>query len=219
MPGVFQHWRVERRFAGFGSNQPMRINVQMPASQSTLTSVTDPVDLKWDGTHLYVLSGSGAAIYEFATNGGTIRSLGGLGSNPSGFDVDGAGNVYVAVKGGNQSGNSSRQMTRSRLTRTLALAAALARRTARREPTPASSTRRMTWRCRRMAERFRYRIRGITGFSNFRRQMARSLPLSVQPGQRLGQFNTPKGLTYDSCGTLYIVDSGNNRVVLAQGIR
>src|SRR6202041_4152452 len=33
----------------------------------------------------------------------------------------------------------------------------------------------------------------------------------------VGQFNTPKGLTYDSIGTLYIVDSGNNRIVMAQG--
>jgi hypothetical protein len=30
-----------------------------------------------------------------------------------------------------------------------------------------------------------------------------------------GQFNTPKGLAYDSEGHLYVVDSGNNRVCLA----
>ena len=35
-------------------------------------------------------------------------------------------------------------------------------------------------------------------------------------GNAVGQFNTPKGLTYDSVGNLYIVDSGNNRVVLAR---
>ena len=36
-------------------------------------------------------------------------------------------------------------------------------------------------------------------------------------GTNVGQFNTPKGLAYDSTGTLYVMDSGNNRVVLAQG--
>jgi hypothetical protein len=35
-------------------------------------------------------------------------------------------------------------------------------------------------------------------------------------GSDVGQFNAPKGLTYDSYGTLYIVDSGNDRIVLAQ---
>jgi DNA-binding beta-propeller fold protein YncE len=36
-------------------------------------------------------------------------------------------------------------------------------------------------------------------------------------GSDVGQFNTSKGLTYDALGTLYIVDSGNSRIVLAQG--
>jgi DNA-binding beta-propeller fold protein YncE len=36
-------------------------------------------------------------------------------------------------------------------------------------------------------------------------------------GSAVGQFNTPKGLTYDALGTLYIVDSGNNRLVLVEG--
>jgi DNA-binding beta-propeller fold protein YncE len=38
-----------------------------------------------------------------------------------------------------------------------------------------------------------------------------------QPGSGVGQFNTPKGLVYDGVGKLYVVDSGNNRVVLAYG--
>jgi sugar lactone lactonase YvrE len=36
-------------------------------------------------------------------------------------------------------------------------------------------------------------------------------------GTNIGQFNSPKGLTYDSVGTLYVVDSGNNQIALAQG--
>ena len=34
-------------------------------------------------------------------------------------------------------------------------------------------------------------------------------------GTNVGQFNTPAGLTYDSVGSLYIADSGNNRIALA----
>ena len=34
-------------------------------------------------------------------------------------------------------------------------------------------------------------------------------------GSAVGEFNTPKGLTYDSLGYLYIVDSGNSRIALA----
>ncbi len=37
-------------------------------------------------------------------------------------------------------------------------------------------------------------------------------------GTDIGQFSTPKGLTYDSVGTLYIADSGNNRIALAQNL-
>jgi len=36
-------------------------------------------------------------------------------------------------------------------------------------------------------------------------------------GTDVGQFNAPEGLTYDSSGTLYIVDSTNNRIVLTEG--
>lgn len=35
-------------------------------------------------------------------------------------------------------------------------------------------------------------------------------------GSAFGQFSAPKGLAYDSIGALYIVDSGNNRVVQSQ---
>jgi hypothetical protein len=34
-------------------------------------------------------------------------------------------------------------------------------------------------------------------------------------GSSIGQFDAPKGLTYDSVGNLYIADSGNSRIMLA----
>ena len=80
-------------------------NVQAPPVLMSTIKITDPVDVKWTGTsNLYVLSGSTATITEFDVNGKIVRSKTGIGSNPSGLDVDGAGNVYVAVTGSNQVG-------------------------------------------------------------------------------------------------------------------
>lgn len=36
-------------------------------------------------------------------------------------------------------------------------------------------------------------------------------------GNAVGEFNLPKGMAYDTAGTLYIVDSGNSRIALIQG--
>jgi hypothetical protein len=85
------------------SNGLLEINVQAPPVLVSTISITDPVDLKWTASsNLYVLSGSTATITEYDTNGTSIRSKSGIGSNPSGLDVDAAGKVYVAVTGSNQ---------------------------------------------------------------------------------------------------------------------
>ena len=80
MPGGFPAW-ADGTALRFGPKQPAGADQRSDSGRRNrrFASITDPVDLKWDGTHLYVLSGSGAAIYEFATNGTTIRSLGALG--------------------------------------------------------------------------------------------------------------------------------------------
>jgi hypothetical protein len=90
--------------AAYGnSNAIAVVNVQMlPVLMSTM-KIADPVDIKWTATsNLYVLSGSDSTITEFDANGKTIRSLSGIGSNPSGLDVDDNGNVYVALTASNQ---------------------------------------------------------------------------------------------------------------------
>ena len=84
------------------TNAPIIINVESTLTKTTFTSVIDPVALKWAGTNLYVLSGSTATITEFDSNANIIRSLTNIGSNPCGFDVDAAGNIYVAVTASNQ---------------------------------------------------------------------------------------------------------------------
>ena len=82
---------------------PTFVNVQMPPVNLSTIKITDPVDIKWTATsNLYVLSGNTATITEFDASGKIIRSKIGIGANPSGFDVDVDGNVYVALTGENQ---------------------------------------------------------------------------------------------------------------------
>ncbi len=198
------------------NDQPIRINVQTPATQSTLASIADPVDLKWDGTHLYALSGSGAAIYEFATNGDTIRSLGGMGTNPSGIDVDGAGNVYVAVTGSNQvwklnpTTNSFQADTNFGIGGCIGLTNGASGTTngAFNAPFDVAVT--------PDGSQISVSDSGNNRIQQFSATDGSFIASFGSPGSDVGQFNTPKGLTYDSSGILYITDSGNNRIVLAQ---
>ena len=79
------------------------VNVQAPPVLLSTIKINDPVAVKWTGTsNLYVLSGSTATVTEFDANGKPVRSKTGIGSNPSGLDVDAAGNIYVAMTGNNQ---------------------------------------------------------------------------------------------------------------------
>ncbi len=202
------------------SNQPVRINVQSPPTQTeTLPYFQNPVDLKWDGTHLYVLSGSGAAIYEFATNGGTsgtIRSLSlPSGSNPSGLDVDAAGNVYVAVTGSNQvwkfnpTTNSFQADTNFGVGGCIGLTNGASGANNGEFNAPFDVAVSPDGSQISVSDSGNNRIEQ---FSDANGAFVASFGSS---GGAVGQFNTPKGLTYDSSGTLYIVDSMNNRIVLA----
>ena len=198
------------------SNQPIRINVQTPATQSTLANIADPVDLKWDGTHLYALSGSGAAIYEFATNGDTIRSLGGIGANPSGIDVDGAGNVYVAVTSSNQvwklnpTTNSFQADTNFGIGGCIGLTngASGANNGEFNAPFDVAVS--------PDGSQISVSDSGNNRIQQFSTADGSFVAAFGSQGSAVGQFNTPKGLTFDSSGILYITDSGNNRIVLAQ---
>src|SRR5205085_11734971 len=66
-------------------------------------AVTDPIALTATPIgNLYVLSRSTATITEYNSSGGTVGSISGTGSSPTGLDVDSAGNVYVALSGNHQ---------------------------------------------------------------------------------------------------------------------
>jgi len=200
------------------TNQPIRINVQNPPTlTTTLSNFPNPVDLKWDGNHLYVLSGSGGAIYEFATNGDTIRWTNNIGSTPSDFDVDGAGNVYVAVKGNNQvwkfnpTDSSFQADTNFGISGCIGLT----------NGTAGSNTNEFNMpfdvAVTPDGQTISVSDSGNNRIQQFSATNGAFIASFGSQGSDVGQFNTPKGLTYDSSGTLYIVDSMNNRIVLAQG--
>lgn len=197
-------------------SQPVRINVQSQPVQATLAAVQDPVDLKWDGTHVYVLSGSGGAVYEFATDGSTIRSVN-VGGHPSGLDVDGAGNVYVAVTAGNQVWKFNPTEVSFQADTNFGVAGCIGSTNG----TAGTGTNEFNapydvavspdGQTISVSDTGNHRIQQfsaangafVTGFGS--------------QGNQVGQFNAPQGLTYDASGTLYIADFGNNRMVLAEG--
>jgi sugar lactone lactonase YvrE len=199
------------------SNQPVQINVQAALTQTVFVSITDPVDLKWDGANLYVLSGSTATITEFDTNADVIRSLNGIGSNPSGFDVDSSGNVYVALTGSNQVWKFNPTDTSFAADTSFGNGGFIGATNGASGTTngefnaPFDVAVSPDGRTISVSDSVNNRIQQFDSNGNF-------LDSFGTNGSAVGLFNMPEGLTYDTAGTLYIVDSGNNRIVLAQGI-
>jgi hypothetical protein len=200
------------------TNQPIRINVQMqPTLTTAFSNFPNPVDLKWDGSHLYILSGSSAAIYEFALNGDTIRSMSlPNGSNPSGLDVDGAGNVYVAVTASNQvwkfnpTDTSFQADTNFGIGGFIGLTNGAAGSDTNQFNGPYDVAVLPDGGTISVSDSTNNRIQQFSPASGA------FIASFGSQGSNVGQFNAPKGLTYDAYGTLYIVDSGNNRIALAQ---
>jgi len=198
------------------NNAPVRINVQAPPTVTSFASVTDPVDLKWSGNQLYVLSRGTATLTEFATNGTIIRSFSGVGSNPSGMDVDAAGNVYVAVTGNHQVWKYKPAGTSFTVDATFGTGGFIGNS----DGSPGTGV-------GQFYGPFDVAVSpdggtlSVSDSGNNQIQQFDSLGHYLNAfgsaGSATGQFNTPKGLTFDSGGTLYIVDSGNSRIVMAQG--
>ena len=196
------------------SNQPIRINVQSQPTQSALASIANPVDLKWIGTNLYVLSGYPAAITEFNTNGSTVRSVS-IGTNSSGLDVDAAGNIYVTVTASNQVWKFNPTDTSFEVDGSFGSGGYIGIDDGSTGTGPGEFNAPFDVAVSpdggtlSVSDSGNNRIQQFDSSGNF-------LDAFGTAGNAVGQFNSPKGLTYDSASTLYIVDSGNDRIALAQ---
>ncbi|HEY6182197.1 MAG TPA: chitobiase/beta-hexosaminidase C-terminal domain-containing protein [Terriglobales bacterium] len=193
----------------------LKINVQSPPLQTSPLAVTDPVDLKWTtGGYLYVLSRSGASITEYDSGYTVIRSITGIGSSPSGLDVDSDGNVYVALSGDNQVKKYAPINTTFQLDTTFNSTGSIGKS----DRTTGSGNGEFNTPFD-VAVSPDGGVIAVSDSGNHRIQrfVANGLFLDVfgQQGNAIGQFNTPRGLIYDDAGLLYVVDSGNNRIVLA----
>jgi hypothetical protein len=202
-----------------GIQQDLRINVQASPIVVRSLTVTDPVDLKCtpDG-NLYVLSRTTRTITEFNSSGGTVRSLSGIGSGPNcgpnGLDVDSGGNVYVAITGDNQ--------------------------VRKFDPAPGSFVADVLFNGGQIGRTDKAPGAGDTDLNapfdvalspdgkeiaisdsgNHRVQRFNSMfgtfidSFGAQ-GNGPGQMSSPNGVAYDEVGYLYVVDSGNARIVLS----
>jgi hypothetical protein len=195
-------------------NQVLRINVLASPVLVTNFTVTDPVDIKWTATsNLYVLSGSTATITEYNSSWTSIRSLSGIGSSPSGLDVDTTGKVYVAMTGSNQvwryyptnstfavdtnfgtngcigntSGASGTNSGQFSAPYDVAVS-------------PDGGTISVSDSGNNRVQQFDINGNFLTSFGG--------------AGTNIGQFSSPAGLSYDGLGTLYVADSGNNRIAV-----
>jgi hypothetical protein len=202
---------------GWNSADPnrLRINVQSPPVQQNVISVADPVDVKCDCSgYLYVLSRSTAAITEYNAGGSSIRSLTGIGTAPRGLDVDSAGNVFVAMTGDNQVWKFNPTPTSFQIDGSFGNSGYIGIDTGSAGDGPGEFNAPFDVAVSpdggtiSVSDSGNDRIQQFDPSGNY-------LDTFGSQGSAVGQFDTPKGLTYDSAGYLYIVDSGNNRIAVA----
>jgi DNA-binding beta-propeller fold protein YncE len=158
-----------------------------------------------------------ATLTEIDTNWSTIGTPLSLGAAASGFDVDGAGNVYVALTASNQvwkffPTNSSFQAdTNFGIGGCIGLTNGVSGTNNSEFNAPFDVAVSPDGGTISVSDSTNNRIQQFSAANG-------SFIASFgSQGSDVGQFNTPKGLTYDALGTLYIVDSGNSQIVLAQG--
>ncbi|MFO1511522.1 MAG: hypothetical protein U1F83_01180 [Verrucomicrobiota bacterium] len=199
----------------------LRINVQIaPQQVGSAIPITDPVDLKVaaDG-HLYILSRSAAIIYEYDATPTFVRSvtIPGTTPTPTGLDVDANGNVYVAISGQNKvakyqhaPGTGNLQLDTTFGSSGFIGASGTGN---GQFSTPYDVAVSPDGTEIAVSDSGNHRIQRF----NIADNSGSFLGTFGSSGSGVGQFNTPKGLIYDGLGYLYIVDSGNNRVVLASG--
>jgi len=175
------------------------------------------VDLKCDASgNLYVLSHSTATVTEYDPTGSPVRSIAGVGSTPSGLDVDISGNVYVALTGDNQVARFNPTKTSFQLDGSFGTAGVIGADDKSSGSGSGEFNAPFDVAVSSDGTQIAVSDSGNNRIQSFSTSDGTFISAFGQPGNGAGQFNTPKGLTYDSAGYLYIVDSGNDRVVLAQ---
>jgi Resolvase, N terminal domain/NHL repeat len=202
---------------GWNSTDPNRlqISVQSAPTQSTITSVANPVALKWNGTNLFVLSGSSGTITKFETNGTPVGTLLTLHAVCSGFDMDGAGNIYVALTASNEvwrfipTNSTYIADTNFGVDGCIGDTNGVAGSSTNEFSSPFDVVVSPDGGSISVSDSGNNRIQEFSTNGTFIASFGSS-------GSAVGQFNSPEGLAYDSAGTLYIVDSGNDRIALAQ---
>ena len=204
---------------GFFAHGPgsLAIHIQAPPTQESLTSITNPVDVKWtpDGS-LYVLSKSLAKVIQFDALGATVRSIAGIGLNPSGLDVDSAGNVYVALTGSNQvlrlkpSGGTFATDTLFNTTGKIGRADGGAGAADGEFNQPYDVA---------VASDGQSIYVSDTGNNRIQKFTSGGVYVSAigELGNQIGQLNAPKGICASSDGNIYVADSGNNRIGVTSG--
>ena len=206
------------RFSSAGGwNAPfgrLRVNVQTPPVLVSVINVTDPVDLKWmPGGNLYVLSRSTATLREYDSAGTVVRSLSGIGSTPTGLDVDTSGNAYVALSGENHvakdkpAGGSFQLDTSFNGTGVMGSAGS----GDGQFNTPFDVAVTPDGEEIAVSDSGNHRIERFSSAGEF-------IQAFGAQGSGAQQFNTPKGLAYDDVGNLYVVDAGNSRIVLTDSV-
>ncbi len=213
------------RFSSIGGwNAPAanisRINVQaQPQQIGSPLAVSDPIDLKStaDGK-LYVLSRSGAAIFEYDASAWPptlLRSLSGIGagSAPTGLDVDSAGAVYVALSGYHQVRKFTPTTASFQLDTTFGSGGSIGKsdRTSGSGEGQFSSP----YDVAVMPDGSGIMV-SDTGNNRIQQfaSVGRFVATFAQLGPDAGELNAPKGVAYDNTGLLYVADTGNNRISL-----
>ena len=202
--------------AAFGGSGASFVNVQLPPVVLSTIKITDPVAIKWTATsNLYVLSGSTATITEFDPHGETVRSKNRIGSNPSGFALDAAGNVYVALTGNNQVRKFKPTSDSFEADPSFGFGGFIGDKDGLSGAKSNQFNAPFDVAISRDGQTIAVSDSGNQRLQQFALNGTLTSSSEVEGGLR-HQLKAPKGLAHDEIGIyLFIVDSGNNRIVLA----